>query len=181
MQNRWCPGNRCLSNETTAPAGSLQSAAMAHRTRPRREGRDPTRSAQPRMPSSKLACGFSPAIAPICDGAEQRIAAAGKGSGRAQLSYCMTQPYKAARALLMCHGLSKNRKTKRKLQSSCKGQKTSHRSPPTCHASCLLSLLPSRYTSPSPPSALFANKRSNLHPPLYLDVFTFFIFRLPSI
>lgn len=91
------------------------------------------------------------------------------------------QLYKEARALLLCHILSKNHKTKRKLQSSCKAHKTS-RSAPTCHASCPLSLLPSRYASPPPlpPSALFTNERRNLHLPSCFYVFTFFISPLPS-
>jgi len=128
-----------------------------------------------------LACSFPPAIAPTCDGAERRITAAAMRSVRAQLGYCMTQLYKETRALLVPHVLSENHKTKRKLQSSCRAQKASNRSPPTCHASCRLSLLPSTYTSPPLPSAPFANKRSDLHPPLYLDVFTVFISTFPPL
>lgn len=63
---------------------------MMHHMHLRGEVYDPTRRAQPRMAFYKLACGFSPAIAPICDGAEQYITAAVKGSMRAQLGYCMT-------------------------------------------------------------------------------------------
>lgn len=139
------------------------------------EGYDPTHSTQPRTVFYKLACGFSPVITPICEGAHRHITAAVKGSVRAQLGYCMTQPYEEARALLM-HRYLKNTRQK----ESCKSPVKSKGQAVESHES-FLPLLPSSCTCPSPSSALFTNKMSNLHPPLYLNVFTFFTSRLASI
>lgn len=46
---------------------------MVHRMHLPGEGYGPTCSTQPRLAFYKLAWGFSPAITPICDGAEKRI------------------------------------------------------------------------------------------------------------
>lgn len=179
MQSRWCPGKWFLSDEITTPAGSLQSRAMIHCMHLQREGYDPTCSAQPRMAFHKLGCGFPPAIVPLCDGAEQRITAAAKGSTRAQLGYCMTWPYKEARPLLMCPlKPTRQRKKAAKLLQS-----TEDKQQKTANMPCKLPSVPPalQIHFSIPLSALFTTKRSNFHPPLYLDVFTFFICCLPSI